>query len=337
MYMRLRKVRGRRGQTYTYLEIVSSERQGGQVRQKRVCSLGRVDELRRSGALDRMIGRLFQVAVERPAMGEPSKAGPAGIDYLPSRASRTASGLVQDLRVKSLRASPVFADVNEEELGEIAGLAAERDVKAGEFLFTEGDVLEYLYIVAEGRMKFLRHSPSGRDFVIAFGGPGEIFGNAALYAARAHPNSAQAVLDTRVLAFKNDDFLSFLASRPELGFRILRRMLNIVGLRLMSAMRRLTDLAAERAESRLAYTLIALSVEFGLTLPFTREEVAQMAGTTTETAVRFVNRLKKAGVVGPARRKIPILDRQRLWLLVGNPSLDGTTGPHPPAHAPRTN
>lgn len=185
-------------------------------------------------------------------------------------------------------------------------------------MYSEGDLLEYFYVVAEGRLKILKHSRSGKDVIVAFSGPGEILGNVLLSSGKPHSYSAQAVLDTKVLAIKSNDLLSFLSSDPEVGFKILRRMLIVVGQRLTSALTRLVGLAAESAERRLAYTLFTLSLELGQTLPFTREEVAQMAGTSTETAIRFVSRLKKAGVVRALRRKILIIDQTKLGLLIGD-------------------
>ena len=75
MYMRFHTVRGRRGQPYTYLELVFSERRNGQVRQERICSLGRVDQLRESGVIDKMIAKLAQVAQQRWVRQEALKLG----------------------------------------------------------------------------------------------------------------------------------------------------------------------------------------------------------------------------------------------------------------------
>lgn len=223
-----------------------------------------------------------------------------------------------DGKTDILEKSAIFSDLNTQQRARLSRLAVEHHVKLGQFMYSQGDLLEYLYVVAEGRLKILKHSPSGKDVIVAFSGPGEILGNVSLSSDKEHLYSAQAVLDTKVFAIKIDDLLSFLSSDPEAGFKVLRRMLIVVDRRLRSALRRLVDLAAERAEHRLAYTLFTLSLELGRTLPFTREEVAQMAGTSAETAIRFVSRLKKAGVVRAPRRKIIIIDQTKLGLLIGD-------------------
>ena len=221
-------------------------------------------------------------------------------------------------RIDILKKSAVFSDLTRQQCVRLSRLSVEFHIKLGQFMYSEGDLVDYFYVVAEGRLKILKHSPSGKDIIVAFGGPGEILGNVSLSSEKPHFYSAQAVLDTRVLAVKCGDLRSFLSSDPRVGFEVLRKMLFVADQRLTSALRRLVDLAAERAEHRLAYTLFTLSSEVGRTLPFTRQEVAQMAGTTTETAIRFVSRLKKAGVVSAPRGKIHIVDQTKLGLLFGD-------------------
>ncbi|MFH1125240.1 MAG: Crp/Fnr family transcriptional regulator [Pseudomonadota bacterium] len=223
-----------------------------------------------------------------------------------------------DGKTDILRKSAVFSDLNKQQCLRLSRLGVEHHVKLGQFMYSEADLLEYFYVVAEGRLKILKHSPSGKDVIVAFSGPGEILGNVSLSSEKPHFYSAQAVLDTKVLAIKSDDLRTFLSNDLQVGFEVLRKMLLVADQRLTSALRRLVDLAAERAEHRLAYTLFTLSSEVGCTLPFTRQEVAQMAGTTTETAIRFVSRLKKAGVVRAPRRKIHIIDQAKLGLLFGD-------------------
>jgi CRP/FNR family transcriptional regulator len=97
------------------------------------------------------------------------------------------------------------------------------------------------------------------------------------------------------------------------------RIINVLGGRLRDAQSRLRDLAAERVEQRLASVLLMLSLKLGKTLPFTRQEIADMAGTTTETAIRFMSRLREGKIVRSDRGKITILDEAKLRLLSEGP------------------
>ncbi len=214
-----------------------------------------------------------------------------------------------------LRQSTIFSSLNEDELAQLADLAAERRFEPGEFIFWEGDQPDRFYMVAEGRVKILKHSSLGKEFVIAYFGPGEMFGEVAVFENKSYPGSAQVVAETRVLEIRGDDFRSFLAGRPELALRIIQ----ILAGRLRDAQGRLRDLAGERVEQRLARILLMLHSKLGPTLPFTRQEIADMAGTTTETAIRFMSRLRRAGIVRSSRGRTMIVDESKLRLLGEGP------------------
>ncbi len=218
-------------------------------------------------------------------------------------------------KVEVLRSSSIFSSLNDNELTELAGLAIERSLAPNEFVFWDGDEPEWFYIVAEGKVKVLKHSSSGREFIIAFFGPSEMFGEVAVFENKPYPASAQAVAETQVVGIKREDFLSFLASRPGVALRII----GILGGRLRDAQSRLRDLAGERVEQRLASVLLMLSTKLGLTLPFTRQELADMAGTTTETAIRVMSHLKDRGITRSVRGKVIIQDPEKLRLLSEGP------------------
>ena len=218
-------------------------------------------------------------------------------------------------KAEVLKQSFIFSSLNEDELAELAGLAIERSFAPDEFIFWDGDAPEWFYIIAEGRVKVVKHSSLGKEFIIAFFGSAEMFGEVAVFEDKPYPASAQAVAETKVLGIKREDFLSFLAHRPQVALRII----SILGGRLRDAQSRLKDLAGERVEQRLAQTLLMLSAKLGSTLPFTRQEIADMAGTTTETAIRFMSRLKDGGIIRSTRGKIIILNETKLRLLSEGP------------------
>ncbi len=221
------------------------------------------------------------------------------------------------VRTEILRQSLIFSSLNQDELLELSKLATERDFKSDEFVFWEGDAPDYFYIVIKGRIKVVKYSSSGKEFIIAFFGPGDMFGEVAVFEGKPYPASAQAVADTRILRIKMDGFLSFLSHRPEVALSII----TVLGGRLRDAQSRLKDLAGERVEQRLARTLLMLSAKLGPTLPFTRQEIADMSGTTTETAIRITSQLKDRGIIRSVRGKIIILDETKLRLLSEGPPL----------------
>ncbi len=218
-------------------------------------------------------------------------------------------------RAQTLKQSLIFSGLEDEEITELARLCTEKRLAAGEFAFWEDDPPDWFYLLAEGKIKVVKHSSTGKDFIIAFFEPGEIFGEVAVFENRSYPASAQAVVDSIALGIRREDFLKFLSWRPEVALRII----NVLGGRLRMASSRLRDLAGERVEQRLARTLLMLSSKLGPFLPFTRQDIADMAGTTTETAIRFLSNLNARKITRSARGKIMILDELKLKLLSEGP------------------
>lgn len=220
-------------------------------------------------------------------------------------------------RAAILKRSLIFSGLNDGDLNALSKLAVSRALKAGEFLFWEGDAPARFYVVASGKVKVLKHSSLGKEFVVAFFGPGEIFGEVAVFEERPYPASAQAISDTEVLGIGRDRFLAFLSGHPEVSLRII----NMLGGRLRDAQNRLNALAGERAEQRVAKTLLMLSSKLGQSLRFTRQEIADMSGTTIETTIRVMSRMKSGGIIRSHRGRTDILDESRLRLLSEGPPL----------------
>jgi len=220
-------------------------------------------------------------------------------------------------KVEVLRRTSIFSGLGDTELNELADLAVERSFVPGEFIFWDGDATDWFHIVAEGNVKVLKHASSGKEFIIAFFGPNEMFGEVAVFENQPYPASAQAAAATKVLGIRREDFLTFLSNRPQVAIGII----NILAGRLRVAQTRLKDLAGERVEQRLARTLLMLFSKLGHTLPFTRQDIADMAGTTTETAIRVMSHLRERGIIRSVRGKVIILDEVKLKLLSEGPPL----------------
>ena len=228
---------------------------------------------------------------------------------------KDTSALSPEAITAALKKSLVFSGLSDAELAGLSRLAGARRLDTGQYAFWEGDVPDYFYILISGRIKVLKHSSQGKEVIIAFFGPGEMFGEVAVFEDKVYPASAQAAVDSQVAAIRKDDLLSFLATQPQVVLRII----NILGGRLREAQGRLKDLAGERVEQRLARTLLMLSAKLGASLPFTRQEIADMAGTTTETAIRILGRLKGGGIISSTRGEITILNQDKLRLLSEGP------------------
>ena len=218
-------------------------------------------------------------------------------------------------KTQIIKISSIFYSLNDDELTELAGLAVVRSLTSNEFVFWEGDASEWLYIVVEGKVKVIKYSSLGKEFIIAFFGPGEMFGEVAVFEDRPYPASAQAVTKAKIVGIKKEDFISFLTTHPQVALRII----SVLGGRLRDAQSRLRDLAGERVEQRLASVLLMLAAKLGSNLPFTRQEIADMAGTTTETTIRVMSTLKDRRIIRSVRGEVIILNEQKLRLLSEGP------------------
>jgi CRP-like cAMP-binding protein len=220
-------------------------------------------------------------------------------------------------RAAILKRSLIFSGLNDGDLNALSKLAVSHSFNAGEFIFWEGDVPAHFFVVTSGRVKVLKHSSLGKEFVVAFFGPGDVFGEVAVFEERPYPASAQAISETEVLGIGRDSFLAFLSGHPEVALRII----NMLGGRLRDAQNRLNALAGERAEQRVARTLLMLSSKLGQSLPFTRQELADMSGTTIETTIRVMSRMKRGEIIRSRRGRTDILDETRLKILSEGPPL----------------
>ncbi len=210
---------------------------------------------------------------------------------------------------------PIFSNMSNDELQDLANITIEKVYRKGEFVFWEDDPSDWFYLIVEGMVKVYKHTSSGKEFVISYFGPGEIFGEAAVFENKPYPASAQAMRKTSLLCLGRDNFKTFIKKQPEVALKII----NILSERLRMAQGRLRDIASGKVEQRLARMLLMLSIKMGDTLPFTRQEIAEMAGTTTETTIRVLSSLGKRNIIRSIRGKVIITDRERLKLLGEGP------------------
>jgi CRP/FNR family transcriptional regulator len=214
-----------------------------------------------------------------------------------------------------LKQSAIFSTLDDRELQELTKLVTELKFVGDEYIFWEGDDSQGFYVVAEGRIKVTKLSSTGKETIIAFFGPGEMFGEVAVFENRPYPASAQAIGSTKLLAMRKTDFIDFLVKHPQVALHII----GILSGRLRDSQNRLRDLAGERVEQRLARMLLMLSNKLGLEIPFTRQELSDMAGTTTETTIRVFSQWKERGIIHSVRGKITIQDETKLKILAEGP------------------
>jgi len=226
--------------------------------------------------------------------------------------SRPGSGEVLDF----LRASSVFAGLPPRELESLAAAAREEPCRAREYVFHEGDPALWLCLVKSGHVRIVRHSRTGKDVVLELLGPGEIFGGVAVIERRPYPAAAQATEPSVVVKIPAELAVGLAERHPT----VVREMALLIGRRLRAAHDSVKSLSVEPVEARLAATLLRLAdregvrTKSGVELPFhlTRQSLADMSGTTVETAIRVVSRWLRDGLVEDRGGRLVVRDRDAL-------------------------
>lgn len=197
----------------------------------------------------------------------------------------------------------VFHKVPASQWPEIERKMVEKRYAKGESIFLEGDPAESVWFVKEGHVKAVIHSAGGRDMTLCMVGAKSMFGSCCCFGATAYPCHGVAETEAVVLAYPMADFLSLLEKYPELS----RAVVEGLSRRLRQS-KDMQTFEQESVEKRILHVLVNLVGEFGNTIPLTRREVAEMAGTTVETCIRTFSGFERDGLVSSSRGKITVRD-----------------------------
>jgi CRP/FNR family transcriptional regulator, nitrogen oxide reductase regulator len=198
--------------------------------------------------------------------------------------------------------SPLFAPLDGEEQRALTSLAIRRKFDEGAYLFFEGDPAEWLIMVAEGRVKMIKHSESGRETILATFGPGQIVGEVGVLIGEAYPATAQALEATLTLSVPRARYAQIVRTNPDLAWALIAEL----GRRLLHAHETIRSMAVEKVDRRVARVLLRMASAAGerleggavrLTVRLSRQDIADMAGTVVETAIRTLSRFQREGLV----------------------------------------
>jgi CRP/FNR family transcriptional regulator len=185
-----------------------------------------------------------------------------------------------------------------------------------EILFYEGDPPTAVYIVTAGQVKRVKHSEVGKDIILEVVGPDALLGEMAALSDQPQDASAQTLDEVTAWRVDVDDFRRLVARQPALAETVIATLSR----RLREAQDEIRSLTVERVERRIARTLLKLAKTVGhregrtfiLDLPLTRQDIAEMTGTTVETAIRVMSKWRRAGIVDTINSHIVLLDPHRL-------------------------
>lgn len=207
----------------------------------------------------------------------------------------------------SLKQSDLFGKLSAKERQEIVSFSHEHSYQKGDIIFHEGRPSDSIWVTLEGRVHLLHHQPEGRTQANCVMAPGETFCCLPALDQGVYPATAVAATRARVLQVPHHLFQRLLKEAPGL----LQQTLCVFSGRLRQVEAK-GCMIHDPVERRVAQALLALRKKFGDSIPLTRQEIAELAGTTVETAIRTISRFQKEGWVRSTRGKIQLLQPDSL-------------------------
>jgi CRP/FNR family transcriptional regulator len=215
------------------------------------------------------------------------------------------------------RCSWIFSNLPPEGFGELTSLLEYIEYGRGEIIFQEGAPAFGLYIVCDGKVKLVRRSPDKRKKqLLKLLGPGEILGEETLFEGGRYIAYAKTLEESKVHLIRREDFFSFIGKYPSINLRIIEKLAREV----KGFQSKLVEIAYEDSEERLARILIQMGEKYGkeedeglyIGVMLSRSEMAEMAGVSTETAIRTLSKLKGEGLIDLKGHKVIILNKKGL-------------------------
>jgi CRP-like cAMP-binding protein len=210
-----------------------------------------------------------------------------------------------------LSQSNLFAGAAPATLEAVRASAISRAVEEDGFFFFQGDPATHVYVLVEGRAKLLQVSPAGQQVIMRLLTAGEAFGGIALLKPQAgYPVSAQAVEDSTALAWEASTLRGLAEKDPAIALNTT----EVISSYMTQVQDRYRELATEKVERRIARTLLRLASQSGrkvaegvlIDIPLTRQDIAQMTGTTLFTVSRTVSEWERQGLLEVGRERVII-------------------------------
>ena len=219
-----------------------------------------------------------------------------------------------DLSLKEwLGATSLFSGVEGDHLHNLSGIAMVVSFKRRTNILSSGDPGNGFYLVKEGRVKVFMLSSEGKEQILHIIGPGESFGEVAVFAGQSFPAHAVALENCRLVFLPRDDFVALVSANPALALNLLAALSQ----RLRHFAKMIDALSLKEVPGRLAAHLLNLEKKQGsvkqIHLELSKTQLASLLGTIPETLSRIFNKLQRAGYIAADGAEITILNRQGLF------------------------
>lgn len=215
-----------------------------------------------------------------------------------------------------LRRVPVFAGLSKTDIMRVAEVAVPRHFDAGEIVFREGDDSSTCYVVRSGLARAIREHSDGRSITLSNFGPGDIFGELAMFDNERRSATVDTLEDTDAIAILGGDMRRLMSDNPEIAVKLIGALAQ----RLRATNERLARQSFQTVQSRVAAVLAQMvqaarddgAGDGDVLITSTQADLAQLAGSSRESASRFLAVLERAGVITQGRGKLTVHDAQAL-------------------------
>jgi CRP/FNR family transcriptional regulator, polysaccharide utilization system transcription regulator len=226
----------------------------------------------------------------------------------------------------AIRSTSIIADLPDNQLDAFRACGTIAIYRSRQVVFHEGAPASGLYILCHGAVKLYQSDRFGRDHIVTVAGPGEILGELPSDLLEPYSVSAEALTDSQLCYLPRERLMDFIQVHPMAGVRLIAALSTSLGV----ARRKVRALALKTAEGRLADLFIQLANATGngtgrtrLTLRYSRREIAEMIGVSTETVIRLLGRLKRKRAISTSHRELIIADAEKL-MRIADPDSAGS-------------
>lgn len=210
--------------------------------------------------------------------------------------------------------SILFSGITPDELTIIERAGHLSTAEAGTFLFLQDDPADRLYVILAGKVKIHKTSPDGKEQILMMAGPGDSFGEAALFAGRHYPASAEVTESCELISFSHAKFMRLIHDHPAIAVNMIARLSML----LHHLTRLVQQLSLEDVATRLAGYLLGMLPEAKgaggekVVLAEKKMILASILGTIPETLSRAFAKLSRLGIISIEGQEITVHDRTRL-------------------------
>ena len=227
-----------------------------------------------------------------------------------------SGGMEQFHDIDILGQTELFRGLASQALQEVQAASFRKRSAAGEVLFRQGDAAASLFVVIAGRLRATQTTSDGQQIIIRYIGPGEIAGYMTLVGGDLHPGTVTSVDDCHLMGWSAQGIHQLMARHSSIAMNAVASL----GRRYHEMQVRLRELSTQKVERRIGHTILRLAHQAGrrtargieIAFPLSRQDIAEMCGTTLHTVSRTLSAWEEEGIVDCGRRRVIVCKPQAL-------------------------